>query len=252
MGKSVFCLHPHQTRAVVSRDMVHVLPETLPPRRAVLSANMETALNVVWDSGASAGDRVLVVGAGVVGLLIGWLAHRIPGADVVICDIDSAKRDVAEALGLSFVEPDTAPTDCDVTINASASEAGLQTAIDAAGFEARVVEASWYGAADVTVPLGGPFHSRRLQIVSSQVGHVPADRRARWSFRRRLATAIALLNDPALDVLITHEIDFASAADELPPLFDDPSALSIALRYPPVDQTLRRRFSCMHLRSAIT
>lgn len=231
-GQRVFCLHPHQSRANVSRDTLYDVPGDVPSRRAVLAANMETALNVVWDSGASAGDRVLVVGAGVVGMLLAWLLGQIPGTDVVVCEIDEGKRVVAGSLGLAAVTPSEVPLDCDITINASASEAGLRTALAAAGFEGRIVEASWFGDQGVTLPLGAAFHSRRLQIVSSQVGHVSRDRRARWSYRRRMEKAISLLSAPALDNLITHEIDFMTAPDELPPLFDDPTALCVALRYP--------------------
>lgn len=230
--KYAFCLHPHQTHVIVPRNAIHILPQGLPPRRAVLTANMETALNVVWDAQVSAGDRILVVGAGVVGLLIAWLAAQMPGTDVTICDLDSSKRTIAESLELKFCTPETAPRLCDATINASASEDGLQLALQSAGLEARVVEASWFGNRDVSVPLGGAFHSQRLQIISSQVGHVAPTRRARWTYARRMSKAISLLSDPALDNLITHEIDFTNAPAQLPPLFNDPTALGIALRYP--------------------
>ncbi|MGI9406612.1 MAG: zinc-dependent alcohol dehydrogenase [Hyphomicrobiaceae bacterium] len=232
-GNPVFCLHPHQSCAVVAADAPVPLPDGVPARRGILAANMETAINVVWDSQASVGDRVLVVGAGVVGLLIGYVMSRIAGVEVTLCDTNAGRRVVAEALDLAFCAPDSAPKGCDVTVNASASAGGLETAVSAAGPEARVIEASWYGDAEVRVPLGGAFHSQRLQLISSQVGRLPAKRQARWTHRRRLELAVSLLDDPALDHLITHEIDFDAAPDQLPPLFDDPSVLAIALRYPP-------------------
>lgn len=235
-GKNVFCLHPHQTHAIVPQDAVHILPDDLPPRRAILAANMETALNVTWDAGISAGDRVLIVGAGVVGLLIATLAAATPGTEVTICDIDAGKHKVAASLGLTACAPDAAPGDCDVTINASASPQGLELALECAGFEARVVEASWFGDRDVSVPLGRAFHSKRLQIVSSQVGHVSPTKRARWTYARRMAKAISFLSNPALDNLITNEVDFLTAPDQLPPLFGNPAALGIALRYAPTQQ----------------
>ncbi|MGI9386136.1 MAG: zinc-dependent alcohol dehydrogenase [Methyloligellaceae bacterium] len=231
MGNIVFCLHPHQTSISVAADVLHELTRDVPPRRGILAANMETALNVVWDSRASIGDRVLVVGAGVVGLLIGYLMARIAGVEVTICDVNEDRRTVAERLGVGFCTLGDAPGECDIAVNASAAAEGLALALSSVGPEARVVEASWHGNAAVTLPLGEAFHSRRLQIVSSQVGQIPVDRRPRWSYRRRMALAISLLDDPLLDHLITHEIDFDAAPDELPALFSDPSALAVALRY---------------------
>ncbi|MGI9387320.1 MAG: dehydrogenase [Methyloligellaceae bacterium] len=215
----------------MAEDDVHDLAPGLPSRRGILAANMETAVNVVWDSRASIGDRVLVVGAGVVGLLVGYLMARIAGAEVTICDVNQSRRKIAETLGIGFCGPADAPDECDLAVNASASADGLTLALSCVGFEARVIEASWHGDAAVPLPLGEAFHSGRLQLVSSQVGQVPADRRVRWPRRRRMALAISLLGDPQFDHLITHEIAFEAAADELPPLFDDPSALAIALRY---------------------
>ncbi|MEL6287517.1 MAG: zinc-binding alcohol dehydrogenase [Pseudomonadota bacterium] len=230
-GTLAFCLHPHASHAVVADVDVHPLPKDVPPRRAVLTANMETALNVVWDARISAGDRVVVAGAGVVGLLIAWLASRFPGTSVVIADPDAARRRLAVALSLAAVDPAELEGSFDVAVNASASDAALDGLIAVAGLEGRIVEASWYGDRPATIRLGGGFHSQRLTIVSSQVGRIPADRQARWSFARRLRMALELLKHAPLDALITHEIAFLQAPAALPPLFDDPNALGIALRY---------------------
>lgn len=209
VGRAVFVLHPHQDLFAAPADMAVPLPPGVPPGRAVLGANMETALNVVWDAGALPGDRIVVVGAGVVGALVGWLCARLPGAEVTLVDVDPGKAAVAAALGCGFAAPEAAPGDCDLVVHASASGEGLATALGAAGLEATVVEASWYGDRPPVVGLGGAFHSRRLRLVSSQVGLVPTGRRARWSNRRRLEAALALLADPALDVLIDGETAFA-------------------------------------------
>jgi threonine dehydrogenase-like Zn-dependent dehydrogenase len=192
---------------------------------------METALNVVWDAGAGPGDNAAVVGAGVVGALAGWLLARMPGADVTLVDTNPAREAVAAALGCRFASPDAAPANCDVVIHASADPAGLATALKAAGDEATVVEASWYGDRRVPVALGGAFHSRRLRLVSSQVGQVPADRRARWSRTRRLDTALALLAAPELDVLISGETDFADLPARYGAILDDPATLCHRVRY---------------------
>jgi threonine dehydrogenase-like Zn-dependent dehydrogenase len=185
-GARVFVLHPHQDWFAAPVARAGPVPDGVPSARAVLAANMETALNVVWDEGAAPGDRIAVVGAGVVGCLAGWLCARLPGAEVTLVDVNPGRAAVAAALGCRFAAPEAAPEGCDVVIHASASAAGLATALAAAGEEAVVVEASWYGDREVAVPLGGAFHSRRLRIVGSQVGQVPAARRSRWSHRRRL------------------------------------------------------------------
>ncbi len=215
-GQPVFVLHPHQDRICVSASEARPLPPGLPPRRAVLAANMETALNVVWDGGIAPGDNVLVIGGGVVGLLVAAIAARIPGTRVTVTDVDASRSAIAARLGATFVLPDQAPGEQDVVVHASGTEEGLRTALACAGVEARVVEASWFGSAIVGLPLGEAFHSRRLRLISSQVGAVPADRRARWTNARRLDVALALLGDAAFDSLITGEIAFAEAPARLP------------------------------------
>ena len=211
-GRIVFALHPHQTRYVVPAAAVHVLPVEVPPRRAVLAANLETALNGVWDAGLHIGDRVVVIGGGTVGCLVAWLAGRTPGCEVQLVDRNPHRADVAQKLGVSFAHEAAAMRDADVVIHASGSPEGLQLALDAAGVEATVVEMSWFGDRQVSLPLGAAFHSRRLTILSSQVGRVAPDQRARWDTRRRMALALSLLTDASLDVLVTGESPF----DDLP------------------------------------
>jgi threonine dehydrogenase-like Zn-dependent dehydrogenase len=211
-GRDVFCLYPHQTRFLVPADAVHPLPEGLPPARAVLAANMETAVNALWDAAPQIGDRIAVVGAGVVGLLVAWLAGRLPGCGVELVDVREARGPLANRLGVAFSKPANARVDADLVVHASGSAEGLATALRLAAFEATVVEMSWHGRREVGLPLGEAFHSRRLLLKSSQVGHVAAAQRARWSRGRRLALALALLRDPVLDALVTDSSPF----DELP------------------------------------
>jgi hypothetical protein len=206
IGKAVFALHPHQTLFDVPVEQAALLPDGLPPLRAVLAANMETALNTLWDSGATAGQRIAVIGGGVIGLLVGYLAGRLPGADVTLVDLQTARQATAAALGLNFALPADAPGDCDVVFHASGVGSGLNTAIECAGDEATIVEMSWYGAGQIPVALGGAFHSRRLRLIASQVGKVAPNQRARWSYRRRLAKALELLGDHRLDVLLETPI----------------------------------------------
>ncbi len=218
-GKTVFCLHPHQDHFQVPEDTLTLVPDGIPAKRAALAANMETALNANWDAGTAPGDRVLVIGAGTVGLLTAFLAQRISGCSVTITDIDGGKAALAQALGLKFAQPGEVSSNHRIVFHTSASSAGLKTAIEAADFEGRIIELSWYGGREAAVQLGGAFHSRRLQIISSQVGHVAPAQRATVTHRQRLAIAISLLDDARLDALVEHEIAFEDAPEELAKLF---------------------------------
>lgn len=231
-GKPVFALHPHQDRFALPAADLHTLPDGLRPERAVLAANMETALNIIWDAKAGPGDRIAVIGAGVVGALTAWLAARLPGTQVTLVDVNASRRAIAERLGVAFAGPRDAPSDCDVVIHASASGDGLQTALASAGQEARIVEASWYGERTVEIGLGGSFHSRRLQLVSSQVGAIPPDRAARWSFSRRLRIAFDLLaGSDAPDILISGETPFDTIARDYAAILGDPETLCHRISY---------------------
>ena len=233
LGHSVFCLHPHQTHYVVPATAVYLLPPAVVPERAVLAANLETAINGLWDAAPRLGDRVTVIGAGTLGCLCAWLAARIPGCRVQMVDVNAARATVAEALGVDFAVPDEAAPEADLVIHCSGHGDGLTTALAVAGFEARVVELSWYGERSVTLPLGSAFHARRLQLVSSQVGHVAQAQRARWDLSRRMVLALDLLADPSLDVLITGEDPFTDLPAVMVRLSKNPGdTLCHRIRYP--------------------
>lgn len=227
----VFALFPHQTHFRLPTENLVVVPDDVPAGRAVLAANMETALNIMWDSGVAAGDRVAVVGGGLVGSLVGYLATQIPGTEVSLVDINPARESLATSLGCAFASPDSAPRDCDVVIHTSATESGLGVALDSAGAESTVVEASWHGAGSVSVPLGAAFHSKRLRLISSQVGALPPARAPRWSHHRRLSKALQLLSNPVLDVLISGETDFAEIDSAYAEILADPQTLCHRIRY---------------------
>jgi threonine dehydrogenase-like Zn-dependent dehydrogenase len=212
VGRRVFCLHPHQDRYDVPAAAVLPVPDAVPDARAALAANMETAINALWDAGPLIGDRIAVVGAGVVGCLAASLAARLPGARVTLVDVNERRGPLAALLGCGFAAPEAAEGDADLVIHASGTASGLATALRLAGFEATILELSWYGAGEVAAPLGEAFHSRRLTLRASQVGSVAPARRARWSRRQRLALALELLADPVYDRLLTGESRF----DELP------------------------------------
>jgi len=231
-GRTVFVLHPHQTRFIVPAAAAHVVPDGIPPARAVLAANLETALNGVWDARPHVGDRISVVGAGAVGCLVAWLASRIAGCDVELVDVNPRRATVAGALGVRFAEPAEAAGEADLVIHASGAPAGLDLALRLAAVEAAIVELSWFGDQTVPLSLGGAFHARRLTIRSSQVGRVAPSQRPRWDARRRMQLALTLLGDPVLDALITGESEFETLPDVMADLARSPGdALCHRIRY---------------------
>ena len=203
-GRTVFTLFPHQSAFVVPASAVATVPDGVPARRAVLAGAVETAINVLWDAAPLVGDRVSVIGAGMIGCAIARLMRDIPGIDVVIVDVDRSKAAVCGILGLDYAHPDDAPHDRDLVVDTSGSEEGLELALRSAATEGEIIEASWFGDRPVRVNLGGDFHSRRLTIRSSQVGMVSPRRRHSRSTQDRLALALDLLRDPAFDVLVTR------------------------------------------------
>ena len=220
VGRTVFCLHPHQTAYVVPVSAVTVVPDGVPAARAVLAGTVETAVNALWDARPLVGDRVAVVGAGMVGCCVARLLAGIPGVTVTLVDIDRSRAGVAETLGVGFSVPGDAPRERTWSCTRRGTSAGLQTAIDLLAPDGEVLELSWYGDAPVTVALGGAFHSRRLTVRASQVGEVAAARRARRTRAERLALALRLLDDPAFDALLTGESRFEELPDLMPKLAD--------------------------------
>lgn len=233
LDKQVFCLHPHQDRFIAPLSMLVEVPQHIPAKRATLAANMETALNALWDSGATAGDRIVVVGGGLVGLLVTFLASQWPGSEVVLVDpVD--RGDIAATFGAKWMTPQQVLSlagQADRVFHTSANPQGLAFSLELAGLEASIIEMSWYGRQDVTLPLGQGFHANRLQIISAQVGRLPAGQAARWTYKRRMAKAVDLLDDPRLDALITHELAFAHAPQSLPELLESTGVIAAVLAY---------------------
>jgi threonine dehydrogenase-like Zn-dependent dehydrogenase len=230
VGRTVFCLYPHQTRYVVPAAAVTVVPDTVPAARAVLAGTVETALNAVWDAGPHVGDRIAVVGAGMVGASVARILAGIPATRVQLVDIDPARADIAAAMGVEFALPGDALGDCDLVVHASASEQGLTRALELLAPEGVCVELSWYGDRRVSVPLGEWFHSRRLTIRSSQVGTVSPNRPR--GYAQRLAVALDLLADPRFDALVTSECRFDDLPAALSKLISrEPSSLCLRVTY---------------------
>jgi threonine dehydrogenase-like Zn-dependent dehydrogenase len=235
IGRRVFVLHPHQDRFLAPATMAVPIPDALPDARAVLAANMETALNICWDAAPLPGERVLVIGAGVVGLLAARLLARIPGCDVTLVDLDATRAPLAQAFGARFALPPDAPEGAELIVHATANPAGLALALERAAFEARILEASWYGEALCPLPLGAGFHVNRLKLVSTQVGHVGGAMRGRRTLRQRMETALALLADDALDALLGAPVALGDLPREMPRLLGlapGPSAPCPVISYP--------------------
>jgi threonine dehydrogenase-like Zn-dependent dehydrogenase len=211
-GRTVFCLYPHQTAYVVPAAAVSIVPEGIPPARAVLAGTVETAVNALWDAAPLVGDRVAVIGAGMLGCCVARLLQRFPGVRVTLVDVDPDRAHIATALGVDFALPQEADGGCDLAVHTSATSAGLQLGLDLLAAEGTLIELSWYGSTEVRLSLGGAFHSGRLGIRSSQVGVVSPARAARRTAADRVALALELLRDPAFDALLTGESHF----DELP------------------------------------
>jgi NADPH:quinone reductase-like Zn-dependent oxidoreductase len=225
VGRNVFALHPHQNLFDVPEDFAVPVPAEIKLSRAVMAANMETALNATWDAAPGPFGRIAVIGAGVVGALVAFLCARMDGTEVTLVDIDRSREALAAELGVGFATPDQAPADCDFVFHTSASAEGLTTALNIAAEEATIIELSWYGSGIVSVPLGGAFHSRRLKLISSQVGKVAPSQRAKFTHRQRLEAAIKLTAHPHLDALITPAVSFRELPNALPDILKPKSGV---------------------------
>ncbi len=232
LGRTVFCLYPHQTRYVVPATAVTVVPDDVSPARAVLAGTVETAVNALWDAKPLVGDRIAIIGAGMVGCSVAAVLAGFPGVRVELVDVDPGRAAVAAALGVGFALPPDAAGDCDLVVHASATDAGLARSLELLADEGEVIELSWYGDRTVAIPLGEAFHSRRLTVRASQVGMVAPARRGRRSYADRMDLALRLLADPRFDALITGECPF----DDLPALLPrlnagEPDTLCVRVTY---------------------
>lgn len=234
IGRRFFALHPHESRFTLPVSALTPLPDAVPSRRATLAPNLETALNAVWDAGVGPGDRVAIVGIGGVGALLAMVLAPLPGLELLLVDRAPERRVVAEALGAAFATPEAAPQayEADIVFHASASGAGLATALSLCGLEARLVELSWYGDSAASIPLGGAFHSRRLRLISSQVGQVSPSRRPRWTHARRLAKAVELLADDRYELALGEDCPLEAAPERAADWFSGQAAFGApTIRY---------------------
>ena len=232
IGKTVFSLHPHQDFYVVPTNQLTAIPEDVPARRAVLTGIVEVAINALWEAGPRLGDRVAVVGGGLVGGVLATILRKYPLGRLQLVDADAEKRNLAEKLNINFALPDEAENDCDVVFHCSASNEGLKLSLQLAGDDSDVIELSWFADKEVTLPLGEDFHARRLTIRSSQVGAVALPRRHRRTNAQRLQLAAATLKDPVFDTFLSSECQFQNLPTSLVKLFEKPGGFCHVVAYP--------------------
>ena len=233
VGQKVFCLNPHQDRYVISTDALTRIPDGVPARRAVLTGTVETAVNALWEAGPRLGDRIAVVGAGLVGGMVATLLRTLPLGRLQLIDVDPERRHLADRLGVEFAHPDDALADCDIVFHCSASQEGLERSLQLAGDEGEIIEMSWYANHKVTLPLGEDFHARRLSIRASQVGVVARARRHRRTTEERLELAVSLLKDPVFDAFLTGASPFSELPEVVQNLADGTlEALCHVIEYP--------------------
>ncbi|MEM9043318.1 MAG: zinc-binding alcohol dehydrogenase [Pseudomonadota bacterium] len=232
VGRQIFSLSPHQEQACLPVDAVLPLPADVPASRAILAANMETAVNAIWDASPKPGSRVAIVGAGLLGCLIAGLLSARGDLSVSVVDVLPQRSATLSDFHVSFISTTERMDPVETVFHTSASDAGLQTAIEMLAFEGQVIELSWFGSRMVSLDLGGAFHSKRLTIKGSQVGQVAKVRRASTTYRDRLAQAIGHLSDPRFDALITEEVAFENLPAELPRLLGEGAAgIATRIRY---------------------
>ena len=221
VGRNVHMLHPHQDYGCVHPRDIYLLDDGILPEKAILASNMETAVNAVWDSQVTLGDRVLVVGFGNVGSLVARILSLSMGVEMFVTDTSALKRSMAQKMGFNVCEISQLKEEFDISFNVSASADGLQTAIDAVGYEGKIIELSWYGNRAVSLQLGGDFHIQRKTIISSQVSHIPSHRLARWDTIRRKKLVFSLLKQPEFEEHVTHNLRFS----ELPRILSESRSL---------------------------
>ena len=243
-GDLVFAFNPHETCYTVPAGVVIKLPRELNPRIGIFTANVETALNALLDATPRLGERVLVIGQGVVGLLITQLVRRAGASLVITSDLHESRRQLSQLAGADVtLDPSTeritervhaltGGVGADVVIEASGEPRVLDEAIGAAAQEGRVVIVSWYGTKRADLGLGSDFHRKRLMLKSSQVSNLDPSLAPRWTIARRRELAVGYLSELLLDKLITRVLPFERAAEAYRIIDEQPGeVIQVALDY---------------------
>jgi 2-desacetyl-2-hydroxyethyl bacteriochlorophyllide A dehydrogenase len=240
----VFAFNPHETCYTVPATLVIKLPPGLDPRIGIFAANVETAVNALLDAAPRLGERVVVIGQGVVGLLITRLARRAGASLIVTSDLYEKRRVLSRSAGADIaIDPSsedlrervsalTGGLGADVVIEASGEPRALDGAIKAAAHEGRVVVVSWYGTKRADLALGGDFHRKRLTLKSSQVSNLEPSLIPRWTILRRRELAASYLNELSLNELISDVYPFDRAAEAYRKIDEHPDeVVQLALDY---------------------
>jgi 2-desacetyl-2-hydroxyethyl bacteriochlorophyllide A dehydrogenase len=248
-GRCVFAFHPHASHFLASPDALLPVPAALSPEAAAFLPNMETAVNFLMDGQPLIGERVVVFGQGVVGLLTTALLARLPLARLVTLDRYARRRDYSLRLGAhASLDPEGADAlahlhacldeasppggEADLTYELSGNPLALDQAIATTGFNGRVVIGSWYGQKQAPLNLGGRFHRSRIHLISSQVSTIAPQWTGRWTKPRRLQVAWQMLQQVRPAQLITHRFPIAEAAAAYALLDQHPEdALQVLLTY---------------------
>lgn len=216
LGQRVFAFNPHETGFVISAENAISISEHIESDAAVLLPNMETALSFAMDGAPIIGERVLVLGQGIVGLLTTHLLAQMPLASLTAVDKLAIRRNIALEIGATQTFGIDQPLESDsydLVYELSGNPAALNTAIDAVAFGGRIVVGSWYGTKRASLDLGGAFHRKHVQIISSQVSTLAPRWQGRWTKARRMQTALQLLPGVNLNLLITQRTPFDSVLD---------------------------------------
>ncbi|WP_298982402.1 zinc-dependent alcohol dehydrogenase [Caldilinea sp.] len=214
LGCTVFAFHPHASHFVASTAQILPVPDDLTPHRAALLPNMETAVNLVMDGQPGIGERVAVIGLGVVGLLTIALLARFPLERLLAVDPLPQRRGLATALGAhAALAPEelTERSGYDLVYEVSGSPIALNTALALTGFAGRIVIGSWYGVKQAPLDLGGAFHRSRIRLLASQVSTIDPRWSGRWNKKRRIDLAWAMLRAVEIERLITHRLPVEEA-----------------------------------------
>ena len=217
LGRTVFAFQPHASHFLAAAGEVIPIPDDLPPEAALFLPGMETAINFLHDGAPLAGERVVVFGQGVVGLLTTALLARTPLSSLITVDLDPQRRALSLQTGaarsLSPTELQELAEWADLTYELTGDPQALDQAIAVTGFEGRVVLGSWYGTKPTKLDLGGRFHRSRIRLVSSQVSTIASPLTGRWDKRRRLEFALQMLQAIDLTRFITHRLPIEQAAE---------------------------------------
>ncbi|MEL6989426.1 MAG: zinc-binding alcohol dehydrogenase, partial [Bacteroidota bacterium] len=203
-SKLAHVMHPHCNSFYAKSGDLFYLDEDTNLVAATFIANMETAINAIWDSQVQVGDKVLICGYGVIGALIAEILNSMPGIQVTILELNDARKQIAFQKSFNT----ELESDYDVCFNCTAHEDALQICIDHSAYESKIIELSWYGIKAVNVNIGMDFHIKRKQIISSQVSHIPSFKSARWDYKRRKALAYHFTQTLDLAFLQKHIIPF--------------------------------------------